>query len=48
MSRLSDYKEEYRQTWEAYKEAKKDNDKEAMKSLSHDLVKLADLMESEM
>jgi len=43
----SSLKQDYKSTWEAYKEARENGDKEAMKSLSHDLVRIADRREME-
>ena len=45
MSILSKYKQDYKLTLEAYKEAAKDKDTVTMERLSSDLIRLADLIE---
>lgn len=47
MSILKQLKQDYKATWDAYKDARKKNDKKSMERLSHDLVKIADQMEYE-
>jgi len=47
MSFKASLKQDYKATWEAYKEAKETGDIESMKSLSHELVRIADRMEME-
>jgi len=45
MSYLTELRREYKMTWDAYKEAREDDNKELMKKYSHDLVQIADQME---